>query len=521
MMRLVLAAGFLVVSAVGVSLWTDVTGPEESATGVLGLSHAPLTVSGVVLSQELRRPEEQVGEMGVELETHQKLLQQLADEQADLLQEQSLLNLREGKLLSLISRSSKETTDTCGNLTLMDDINSTLRSIFGDSAAGQVMAVAGGVDKGFCSLVGKSVLGEEKMKPDKSKEELHNQIDELKQVSTVDNASSCTSKTLMREVSSVFIIFGNNIEKHAQTIVKTLTTVLCTLADNSTSYQFQHSLKSLLMEFKKSVLGYANISADQAQEDLQRQQEELQQKKLDLEEKWQDFSGKIENLWAVLCLVMAIVATASWLVTVCCAGLVYRSFLSYPYPEPHLFPPVTRTDFTFPWWFGMTCDPDWRICCCSFCCLPVRWAATASSAKLPENTRGGWLQQCLLSFWGLLLGYCALYTLGLVSPDMSGWLLLLIPVANRQRIRKAYGMPYLDIQSCSKDLFIWCCCSPCASMQEALEIELVGTPFLAANTPLQMSMMKEADAPLNPRDRAERALASPKGMARKRADECC
>eukprot|EP00930_Biecheleria_cincta_P082464 TRINITY_DN72195_c0_g1_i1.p1 TRINITY_DN72195_c0_g1~~TRINITY_DN72195_c0_g1_i1.p1 ORF type:complete len:512 (+),score=96.25 TRINITY_DN72195_c0_g1_i1:114-1649(+) len=511
-MRIILEAGFLIVSAVGVSLWTDVTGPEVSGTGVLGLSQAPLTVSGIALSQDLRRPEERLGEMHLALATHQKLLQQLAAAQADLLQEQSFLSLEENNLLKLISRSSTETTNACENITLMDDMSSTLRSIFGDSAAGQVLAIVGGVNNGICSLIGKSVLGEERIKLDGSKEKLQKQIDELKQVSSAENTSSCTSKTLMREVGSLFAVFGNSTGKQAQTVVQTLTTVLCTFADNSTSHQFQETLESLLIEFKRSALGDANVTAEQAQEDIQRQQEELQQRKDEIEEKWQDLSGKLENLWSVLGLVLAIVATTSWLLTVCCAGLVYRSFLSYPYPEPQLFPLVTRTDFTFPWWFGMTCDPDWRICFCSFCCLPVRWAATASAPKLPENTRGGWLQQYLFSFWGLLLGYCALYTLGLLSQAASGWLLLGIAVANRQRIRKAYGMPYLDIQSCSKDIFMWCCCAPCASMQEALEIELVGTPFLATNKPLQMSVVQEADAPLSPH---------PMGMARKKADECC
>lgn len=191
----------------------------------------------------------------------------------------------------------------------------------------------------------------------------------------------------------------------------------------------------------------------------------------------------------------ALIASAAWLGALLVGGWVYGTCFTYAYPPVRLFPPVTRAGFTFPMWHGLTCDPDWRICFFGCCLAPVRWADTASSPKINFNLK-------FMGYWSFLFVFGVLYTLGHTYYLVSSILLVGTAVWNRQRIRKAYGMPHSDCWSCSEDTCMWCCCHPCATMQEALEIEFVDP----VDKPLQASMVERlnssngyaADGTLNP-----------------------
>eukprot|EP00930_Biecheleria_cincta_P043749 TRINITY_DN30026_c0_g1_i1.p1 TRINITY_DN30026_c0_g1~~TRINITY_DN30026_c0_g1_i1.p1 ORF type:complete len:360 (+),score=66.39 TRINITY_DN30026_c0_g1_i1:33-1082(+) len=175
----------------------------------------------------------------------------------------------------------------------------------------------------------------------------------------------------------------------------------------------------------------------------------------------------------------ALIASAVWLIALLVGGWVYGTSFTYAYPPVRLFPPVTRTGFTFPMWHGFTCDPDWRICFFACCLAPVRWADTASSPKIDGGFK-------FMGYWSFLFLFGVLYTMGHTYYLVSSVLLVAVAVWNRQRIRKAYGMPSGDCGTCCEDTCMWCCCHPCATMQEALEIEFVEP----VGKPLQASMME-------------------------------
>jgi len=144
------------------------------------------------------------------------------------------------------------------------------------------------------------------------------------------------------------------------------------------------------------------------------------------------------------------------------AAYMYGTCFTYSYPELRLHPVrSSRDDFTFGLLDGCRCDPDWRICCCSWFCAPIRWADTAGSSKVR-----------FLHFWQALILFTVLQVLaGLTA--IAGLLLLSMAVVSRQRIRAVYGLPTGDCDSCVKDCFIWMCCTPCAIMQEASQIEFI------------------------------------------------
>lgn len=145
----------------------------------------------------------------------------------------------------------------------------------------------------------------------------------------------------------------------------------------------------------------------------------------------------------------------------------YRILLVYQYPQFRRPPTILQTRFTFGILDGFLCDPDMRICCTSCFCMPVRWADTASAARVDGDTWGTG------SYWSKLLGVGVLFTFTVETYGASMFLALVWAVYARQKLRKMYGFASADCASLSEDFAVWLFCAPCATMQEAMQAEFV------------------------------------------------
>lgn len=118
------------------------------------------------------------------------------------------------------------------------------------------------------------------------------------------------------------------------------------------------------------------------------------------------------------------------------------------------------------WAYGL-CDcrdlgEDARICGLSCCCPAIRWADTISDEKVAR-----------LSFWQGLALVLLLVFLGPFTGEASLCVLLCICVYYRQQLRKVFGHSPFSAQSYFFDFITYCCCSCCAIVQEAREVEKV------------------------------------------------
>lgn len=157
-----------------------------------------------------------------------------------------------------------------------------------------------------------------------------------------------------------------------------------------------------------------------------------------------------------------------YLVFVVVAGWIYGLvIMDQDYASLRRRPLVSRDRFSFHLFDGFQCDPDWRICICSLLFTPIRWADTASSIKIR-----------FLHFWPALIIFAVLLSFGFLSIGITAFLLLLIVVQQRQRIRQVYGLPYGTFATRFEDCLTWTFCGPCATMQEALEVEFIDPPFV-------------------------------------------
>lgn len=161
-----------------------------------------------------------------------------------------------------------------------------------------------------------------------------------------------------------------------------------------------------------------------------------------------------------------VIVCAVYLVLMGIAGWIYGTFFTFAYPPLRQEPVVTRENFSFGLFRGLTWDPDWRICMFSFCCMPVRWADTVSSSKIG-----------FMGFWAALFLFAGLSAISQFTMGLSALYLLVLAVMNRQKMRAAYGMPNKTWQTVVVDTCVWLFCAPCATMQEAMEVEFVDPPL--------------------------------------------
>merc|ERR1719277_1013101 len=87
-------------------------------------------------------------------------------------------------------------------------------------------------------------------------------------------------------------------------------------------------------------------------------------------------------------------------------AFIYGAFFADDYESPKQVPPRSMDDFSFGLCAGLTyymCDPDWRICVCSCCCAPVRWADTVGSERVNSVNCGNfWMAVFLFSLLQVL-----------------------------------------------------------------------------------------------------------------------
>eukprot|EP00913_Durusdinium_trenchii_P022876 g21478.t1 len=167
-----------------------------------------------------------------------------------------------------------------------------------------------------------------------------------------------------------------------------------------------------------------------------------------------------------------------YLLVVLVVGWVYGRHFTYPFESLRKDgePRFSREDFSFGLFDGFSCDPDYRIFCCSCFCLPIRWADTASSPKVK-----------FLGFWPGLALFALLIACINLSYGATVVAALALAVLNRQRIRNLYGLPHKSCSTFSMDTLTWLLCGPCAAMQEALQVEFVDSP-LDSTVPQMMQM---------------------------------
>lgn len=182
-----------------------------------------------------------------------------------------------------------------------------------------------------------------------------------------------------------------------------------------------------------------------------------------------------------------LIGSAVWGIMVFIFGAIYATYFTYGYPQLRTEPLVTREGFSFGLCDGYSCDPDSRICCFGHFCLPIRWADTASSPKIG-----------FVTFWTGLFLYTIAAALNSISYGITGLICLALAVMNRQHIRARYGMPNRTFSTFVADIAVWCCCIPCAVMQEALEVEFIDphgsvTPN-SVKAVMQQSMSPRSDA---------------------------
>mmetsp|Transcript_21128 Transcript_21128/g.38010 ORF Transcript_21128/g.38010 Transcript_21128/m.38010 type:complete len:351 (+) Transcript_21128:69-1121(+) len=206
-----------------------------------------------------------------------------------------------------------------------------------------------------------------------------------------------------------------------------------------------------------------------------------------------------KNFWSQL------LSAVIYVVFVLCFGWFYGAYLTYEYPPLRKEPAVTRNAFSFGLADGCSCDPDSRIALTSFCCLPIRWADTASSPKVE-----------FIKFWMGLFLFAILYSAVGISYGIAWFFVVALAVMNRQKIRDAYGMPK-TWSALASDIGVWFCCAPCAAMQEAMEVEFVDP--LGHTIPKMIKMVN----PLEPKryDQERFSANMSQNPSLKQKNTCC
>jgi len=161
------------------------------------------------------------------------------------------------------------------------------------------------------------------------------------------------------------------------------------------------------------------------------------------------------------------VSAVSHLIFVVVAAAFYRqarkhAYPKYPQPDMH---PFEFQEFEYGLISFENCGGDWKLFLCSCCCGCIRWADTASSPVLQ-----------FMTFWPALLCFECFSVSGL------GCCSLALAIANRQNIRRVYGMESNTFNSCCSDCLAWTFCSCHAIVQEARQVELI-EPNRRAQTP--------------------------------------
>lgn len=153
------------------------------------------------------------------------------------------------------------------------------------------------------------------------------------------------------------------------------------------------------------------------------------------------------------------------------------------------------------WELGDFHQQDCNICLMAFLCLPIRWADTVSQDKMNAPGGLGW------SFWPAVITFTVLLSvLGYATCGVSVCVLFLLQVYYRQKIREAFGLEPWTLQHLFSDCMVWCCCCPCAALQEARQVEGVRRDECAElfSTPVEQSTLSPEPVVLVDQPRADR-----------------
>lgn len=147
------------------------------------------------------------------------------------------------------------------------------------------------------------------------------------------------------------------------------------------------------------------------------------------------------------------------LIVLCCAFVYMRNKVDPRQPpldgldhEAYL---LDKND----WRFGLfDCFRTPPICMLSCCCPTIRWADTMRMAGI-------------LSFYTGVVVMTVLTSLGPLAGGLTMLIGVCIAVHQRQRIRRLFGMPAGNASTYCQDCCVYTCCSVCAIVQEARQVE--------------------------------------------------
>jgi Cys-rich protein (TIGR01571 family) len=178
------------------------------------------------------------------------------------------------------------------------------------------------------------------------------------------------------------------------------------------------------------------------------------------EEFWADYNKNFIN---------ELIGIGVYMAEVVLFAILYKECMKRS--KPDVMPTKVEEDKSDLFAYGLfdtneCCGRDRQMCFCAFCCTWIRWADTASNPRL-----GPFLEYYPAVFIASLLCAVSVITFGLSMP-----LLGLVVVLSRSKIRKVYNLESGTCRVLCHDCLVWWCCSPCAIVQEARQVEYVDPP---------------------------------------------
>lgn len=169
------------------------------------------------------------------------------------------------------------------------------------------------------------------------------------------------------------------------------------------------------------------------------------------EEAWEEF------------LIMSVLYFAITIIT----GILYKCTKKTPTPPANIEGRALEA-FDKPQWQFELCgcfDGKCGTCCITFICPQIRWSDTMEMAGF-------------MSYWKSLTILAVLLFLSDLTYGVTGILLLVMATYRRRQIKVLFGIPAGDVMV---DCCTVCWCCPCATLQEARQLEeayIVGHPVV-------------------------------------------
>lgn len=164
--------------------------------------------------------------------------------------------------------------------------------------------------------------------------------------------------------------------------------------------------------------------------------------------------------------IMAIICIVNMLIVLLCALIYngYRKTMDFKQKSTNDLKDGNFKNGLF------SCFEDMKISVLACCCLPLRWSDTLDKANKDGNTLNYWPAICIsvgLTTIYSFISYVALYPM---VACLASIIFIALAIKYRQSIRKQYGLKQGG-GTVAEDCLAWTCCSCCAAVQEAREIE--------------------------------------------------